>query len=206
MIIVNHRYRVCAKCGVIAGTRAFYARRQRTGGVGYDSYCKPCRRARARENHAAVMADPERRERQRKVAREHKRERWATDAAYREAEKQRHREWYASLPEQRRVEMLQDCRIRSRLARERKGLPVGGKQRPDVPGAYSPHNHPGRLEIAPLLEVVPGDFYGPHGTGLARALARLRNGESRHTTLAVADRALVALDKPYLLGVIYPDV
>lgn len=210
MILVHKLYRICTDCGEVKGKRCFYHRRARRGGRAWDSICKDCRRVRARANYERVMADPVRVAAKRATDRRRRRDRWRTDPEFAERERQRHREWYAALPEDRRIEMLQDNRIRSRLARERRGLRVTSMRQADVPGAYKgpwgPPRSELRLDPAPLLAVLPDDFHGPHRSNVERALSRLRNEHPAYTTVPVVDAVLCAFGHPELLGVLYPNV
>jgi hypothetical protein len=204
MIEVRKGWKVCADCGEIKGVRSFYGRTRKRQAK--DAYCKVCRRRRAAAHYAAIMADPERREAERIRSRDRQRRRRATDPEFVQRERERHRAWLAGLSPERREQLLQDNRIRSRLARERKGLPTGRFRQAGVIGAWRPvaGNNSRHLDPAPLLGAI-GDFHAPHHSTVERALSRLRGG-GQYVTLAVIDAVLVAYGRPDLLEVLYPDV
>jgi hypothetical protein len=209
MIVISYRARFCSECRIAKNAaRSFYRRTFPNGRVGTDSICKDCRRARARANHAAVMADPARAEHQRRRAAARRRARYADDLEHREREKARHRDWFARQRGAKREQLLQDARIRAAIARDR----VSGRRDPGVPGAYTGPSGPAtRLDAAPLRAWLQQAFahLGTHDIAVQcrvcdRAIYELLVTREPTVSLTRADLILTGAGRPDVLNALYP--
>ena len=210
MIVLNKRYRVCADCRSVLPAQRFYKRKQRrrtqrkNAAVRYltDSYCRPCRQERTREQYQARRADPRRRKAENARLAASARERRRTDPEFAERERQRHKAWLESRSPAELERLAQDARIRAALWRESRGAPLPSRRAPDALGAYVEVSRATMLSPGPLLEALPRDWYGDTDAQ-ARALYRLRSGEAQSVGLGVADELLCALGRPWLLPALY---
>lgn len=203
MIVIHDRWKACGHCGEVRPRRKRYFGMVRSpSGQRWDSWCRECRRAHQAEQRKQPGALARRRVRERA-----RYQRIKDDQEFRRKQREASARWWARMPEERRVQIRQDARMRARLRRERDGRELAAIPiQSTACGAYRPAKNSDRLAIEPLLTVLPATFHGGGDPSLARALYRLRSGESKHTTLAVADAALCAIGRPDLLGVVYPHV
>lgn len=206
----NYRYRVCRACGTRKPltVKNYYRRDGRYGHV-----CNVCHNARSRANYRKRKADPVAAARERAMNAERQRRYRRRDGGA--AERERCRVYRARIAANaaRQAEVLQDARIRVRLAK-------GNDVRPPVRatatiGAYEPPVMTGHT--GPMLDVEPLAAWLSHRFGdlstkeLSARLGvdeatvrRVRTRAQRKISLHIADRMFVNALEPQMLAILYP--
>jgi hypothetical protein len=187
----------CRDCGetFAADRRNFYVKGYVNGNPRrpiYDSYCRPCRRARSRRWVEAQYADPVKAERLREY---HRRKR----AEYRRANPEREHAYNAA-------------KWQALKADDEAHAALIDKRRADAEALRRDRASRGPLlDARPLAEWLAYEFAGWSTNDVAVWLGvdattvhRLMIGHTKRVSLTFADAVFIAADCPHLLNLLYP--
>lgn len=197
----NEPRRLCPECNVVKREALFYHwKDSRNGNQRSTRVCKACTRRRQRERYRRVMADPYLAKHEREMNSARQKRYYAENPERNNARCRRWREKVKRTDPKRYQQMLEDSRIRSRLAKNREDtMPVGVRVKVKEPrGNYLP--------VEPLIEFLnslPVRTLREHEREL-RSTYRVLHESRAGVTVKVADSVVTAYNGA--LANVYPEL